>query len=78
VVLQDSLTPGERFLVDSDRANEVLELRRTYQEAMTSDYVAVIEDLTERTVVAFMSTNHVDPDLAAEVFVLAPEAVERA
>jgi uncharacterized protein YbcI len=78
VVLQDSLTPGERFLLDSDRADEVLELRRTYQEAMTSDYVAVIEDLTERTVVAFMSANHVEPDLAAEVFVLAPEAVERA
>jgi uncharacterized protein YbcI len=77
VVLQDSLTPGEQFLLDSDRGDQVLELRRAFQEAMTSDYVATIEELTDRTVVAFMSANHIDPDLAAEVFVLAPEDAQR-
>jgi uncharacterized protein YbcI len=39
---------------------------------MRSDCVAAIEDLTGRTVIAFMSANHIDPDLAAEVFVLEP------
>ena|SRR5829696_6624575 len=73
VVLQNSLTPGERFLADSHRSEDVLHLRRTYQQAMSSECVAAIEDLTARTVVAFMSGNHIDPDLAAEVFVLAPE-----
>ena len=78
VVLQNSLTAGERFLVDSDRSDEVLRFRRTYQHAMRTDCVAAIEDLTARTVVAFMSANHIDPDLAAEVFVLSPEVAPRA
>jgi hypothetical protein len=42
---------------------------------MQSDCVVAIEALTGRTVAAFMSTNHIDPDLAAEVFVLKREAV---
>jgi hypothetical protein len=29
----------------------------------------------ERKVVAFMSDNHIDPDIAAEIFVLAPAGV---
>jgi hypothetical protein len=41
---------------------------------MRLDFVAAIEDLTGRTVIAFMSANHIDPDLAAEVFVLEPAA----
>ena len=36
-----------------------------------------IEALTGRKVIGFMSDNHIDPDLAVEVFVLAPLA-ERA
>jgi len=33
-----------------------------------------VERQLERKVIAFMSQNHIDPDLAVEVFVLAPEA----
>jgi hypothetical protein len=51
----------------------VLDMRRAYQDAMRSDCIAAIEDLTGRTVQAFMSANHIDPDLAAEVFVLKPD-----
>jgi len=29
--------------------------------------------LTERKAIAFMSENHIDPDMAVEAFVLAPE-----
>jgi uncharacterized protein YbcI len=74
VLLGNSLTPGERYLADSDRTGQVIELRRAYQEAMRSDCVAAVEDLTGRTVSAFMSANHIEPDLAAEVFVLKPES----
>jgi uncharacterized protein YbcI len=73
VLLGNSLTPGERYLADSDRTNQVIEMRRAYQEAMRSDYVAAVEHLTGRTVTAFMSANHIEPDLAAEVFVLEPD-----
>jgi uncharacterized protein YbcI len=74
VVLQNSLTPGERYLADEHRTEQVLDMRRAYQDAISSDCIASIEDLTGRTVLAFMSANHIDPDLAAEVFILQPEA----
>lgn len=46
---------------------------------MRHDLVAAVEELTGRTVVAFMSDNHVDPDMAAELFVLdSPVPGERA
>lgn len=73
VVLQNNLTPGERYLANSNRAEQVQEMRRAYQEAMRSDCIAAVEQLTDRKVAAFMSANHIEPDLAAEVFVLEPE-----
>lgn len=74
VMLQNTLTAGERYLAGSDRQEQVLAMRRAYQDAMRSDCVAAIEDLAGRTVIAFMSANHIDPDLAAEIFVLEPQA----
>ena len=73
VVLQNALTPGERFLADDDRGEQVLDMRRAYQDAISTDAIVAIEDLTGRTVTAFMSANHIDPDLAAEVFILKPQ-----
>jgi uncharacterized protein YbcI len=72
VVLQNALTAGERYLADNDRTEQVQDMRAAYQEAMRDDCIAAIEGLTGRTVIAFMSANHIDPDLAAEVFVLEP------
>jgi uncharacterized protein YbcI len=76
VMLQNSLTSGERYLADHDRMEQVLDMRRAYQEAMRSDCITAIEDLTGRKIIAFMSANHIEPDLAAEVFVLEPELAE--
>jgi len=73
VVLQNALTPGERYLANEDRGEQVLDMRRAYQDAMRTDCIAAIERITSRTVAAFMSANHIDPDLAAEVFILKPE-----
>jgi uncharacterized protein YbcI len=70
VLLRDTLTKGERALVSRGRAEKVLELREEYQAAMRDDAIAAITRLTGRSVKAFMSTNHIDPDLAAEMFVL--------
>jgi uncharacterized protein YbcI len=70
VILQDSLTKAERSLVDAGRDAEVLQLRRSFQETMRADLVAVVERLTASRVRAFMSTNHVAPDTAAEIFLL--------
>jgi hypothetical protein len=37
---------------------------------MREDLVSIVERQLERRVIAFMSQNHIDPDLAVEVFVL--------
>jgi uncharacterized protein YbcI len=74
VILQDTLTHGERTLVASGEDTLVLTTRRAYQAAMRVDAVAGVEELTGRKVMAFMSDNHLDPDVAVECFVLEPEA----
>jgi uncharacterized protein YbcI len=76
VVLQDSLTVGERSLTDAGEGKAVLDLRRRWQSVMEADVSREIEELTGRKVVGFMSDNHIDPDLAVEVFVLEPLAPE--
>lgn len=72
VVLQDTLTRGERTLTDAGEATAVLDLRRRWQQVMRADVSREIEELTGRKVIGFMSDNHIDPDLAVEVFVLEP------
>jgi uncharacterized protein YbcI len=72
ILVADTLTRGERKLVDNDDADEVLQLRHHYQRIMRADLVAVVESQLKRKVIAFMSQNHIDPDLAVEVFVLQP------
>ena len=70
VVLQDSLTRGEQSLVAAGEQAAVLDLRKRWQNVMRGEMTATIEGLTGRKVVGFMSDNHIDPDLAVEVFVL--------
>jgi uncharacterized protein YbcI len=72
ILVADMLTRGERTLVDNDDADEVLQLRHHYQLIMRAELVAVVERQLKRKVIAFMSQNHIDPDLAVEVFVLEP------
>jgi uncharacterized protein YbcI len=72
VMLGDTLTRGERKLVDTGKSERVLQLRHDFQMAMSDDLIALVEGATDRKVVAFMSQNHIDPDLGVEVFVLEP------
>jgi uncharacterized protein YbcI len=74
VVLQDTLTRGEQTLADAGEAQVVLDVRRRWQAVMQEDVSREIEELTGRKVIGFMSDNHIDPDLAVEVFVLEPVA----
>jgi uncharacterized protein YbcI len=76
VVLADTLTKGERKLVEGGRSERVLQLRHDFQLAMRDDFVAIVEQQLDRKVIAFMSQNHIDPDFAVEVFVLEPEGAD--
>jgi uncharacterized protein YbcI len=73
ILFGDTLTKGERKLAENGDADMVLQMRHRFQEAMRDDLVALVELNMERRVMAFMSANHIDPDMAAEVFVLEPE-----
>ena len=72
IVLADTLTKGERSLTRMGMSDHVLETRKRYQMAMREDLIGAVESHTGRKVIAFMSDNHIDPDTAAEVFVLEP------
>jgi uncharacterized protein YbcI len=74
VVLEDTLTKGERSLVADGKGDLVLNTRHAYQLTMRGDLVAAVEELSGREVRAFLSDNHIDPDVAVETFVLEPLA----
>jgi uncharacterized protein YbcI len=69
-VTHDTLTKGERRLVEEGEAEMVVSIRRKFQRTMREDLVSGIELLTGRTVLSFMSDHDADHDYAAEVFVL--------
>jgi uncharacterized protein YbcI len=74
VTLTDTLTKGERKLAETGRADFVRQSRRAYQDAMREEMVAEVQALTGRAVIAFLSDNHIAPDVAIECFQLAPPA----
>jgi uncharacterized protein YbcI len=75
-VMGDALTRGEKNLVERGRADAVLKLRLAFQETMAKEAISIVEELSGRRVAAFMSNNHIDPDLAVEIFVLKPAPVD--
>jgi uncharacterized protein YbcI len=70
VVLRGGLTKAERRLTADGEADAVLAVRQRFQVAMSKDLVGAVERLADRKVIAFMSANHLEPDVACEVFVL--------
>jgi uncharacterized protein YbcI len=69
-VMRDTLTKGERTLVEHGRREHVLDTRKEWQDTMEDELTAAVEELTERKVIAYLSQNHIDPDLGIESFVL--------
>ena len=70
VVMKDALTKGERSLVRGGKDELVLDVRVAFQQEMRADFITGIESITGRKVLAFLSANHIDPDIAIESFVL--------
>jgi uncharacterized protein YbcI len=70
--MEDTLTKGERSLADSGKGDMVTDIRRCFQITMREALVSRVEELTGRKVIAFMSDNHIEPDMGVEIFVLQP------
>lgn len=73
VVMEDVLSKGERSLVVAGFPDEVRHARLAFQRAMEPIWVAGVAEILRRPVIAFLSANHLDPDIAIESFVLEPE-----
>jgi uncharacterized protein YbcI len=64
------MTTSERTLAAAGKGEDVLAMRRALEEVIRPDLVSTVEQLTGCKVKAFMSAHNLEPDLAAEVFVL--------
>jgi uncharacterized protein YbcI len=69
-IMNEVMTPAERTLAKSSRGDAVIQMRNLFQETMEADFTKVVESLTGCKVVAFISGNHINPDVAAETFIL--------
>ncbi|TMK41246.1 MAG: DUF2294 domain-containing protein [Actinobacteria bacterium] len=69
-VLSDGLTAIEKTMMEAGEPERVLEIRRDFQRLMKTRYSRMIEELTGRRVLAFLSQAHVDPDLTIEMFLM--------
>jgi uncharacterized protein YbcI len=69
VVMRGSgFTALEKTIMDSGQPQRVIDMREDFQRVMATRYKETIKELTGRTVVAFLSQAHVDPDITMEIF----------
>jgi uncharacterized protein YbcI len=73
-VLKGGFTTVERTLIDDGKAEDVETIRRSFQRTMKQQFTGVVAQATGRSVIAYMSQVHSNPDLAVELFVLEPKA----
>ena len=66
-------TEVEKTMIELQRHTIVAETRNAFQLAMQDKFIAAVEQLSGRRVLAFMSDSNVGPDLEIELFVLEPD-----
>ena len=71
-LLGDSQTTAEQSVATDGQYASVLDTRSLFERTMRTDFTEAVERLSGRTVIAFMSQNHIDPNYDVEAFVLAP------
>jgi uncharacterized protein YbcI len=65
-------TDVEKTMIELQRTIIVQETRSAFQLAMQHKFVSVVERLSGRNVLAFISNQHVGPDIEIEIFMLWP------
>jgi uncharacterized protein YbcI len=69
-VAHDVLTNAEKVMAKNGNHDDVIEFRGLFRQVMEADLRGAVEGLTGRHVIAFLGANHLEPDVAAEIFVL--------
>ena len=70
-------TDVEKTMIEIQRETIVQETRNAFQNAMQDKFINAVQDLSGRSVLAFISNHHVGPDVEIELFLLAPDAADR-
>jgi uncharacterized protein YbcI len=76
-VLGGIYTDVEKTMIELQHTTIVKETRSAFQTAMQHKFIAAIERLSGRDVLAFISHHHVGPDMEIELFMLEPDALLR-
>jgi uncharacterized protein YbcI len=71
-VLGGVYTDVEKTMIELQRSTVVQETRSAFQTAMQRKFIDKVEQLSGRDVLAFISNQHVGPDMEIELFMLAP------
>jgi uncharacterized protein YbcI len=71
-VLGGVYTDVEKTMIELQRSTVVREVRSAFQTAMQHKFIAAVERLSGRDVLAFISGHHVGPDIEIELFILNP------
>lgn len=75
-ILEEILTIAERTLIEAGSADHVKETRRRFQEAVSDEFIGIVERVTGRKVRVFLSQVEIDADLALEFFLFEGETEE--
>lgn len=70
--LEGSLTPVERTLVEITEDQRLRDIRLLFQYAAEDSFRSVVEAITGRRVVAFISGIDTKADISSEIFLLEP------
>jgi uncharacterized protein YbcI len=70
VLMRGVMTHAEKTLALSGSGHDVTNMRQLFQQTMEPDLRMAVERLTGRDVIACISGNHLDPDIAVELFIL--------
>ena len=68
VLRGSGFTAMEKTMMESGEPERVVAMREDFQRVMAQRYRGLIEDLTGRKVLAFLSQAHVEPDITMEIF----------
>lgn len=69
-IMHDVMTHAEKALAENEHEEAVSQMRHLFQKTMETDYTNAVERLTGHKVIAFISGNNTNPDIASELFVL--------
>lgn len=67
-VLAGVYTDVEKTMIELQRSTVVQETRSAFQSSMQQKFIAEVERLSGRDVLAFISNHHVGPDIEVELF----------